>query len=85
MDMKQTAVSVLETDAEDFASRMDGRQGKTVGTVICGVLADAGMKGDIKAVTLLMELAGEDYRSRESERKNGACAPQVVLMEQRPE
>ncbi len=84
MDMKQTAAAVLEMDAEALSACLTERQGKTVGGMICGVLAEAGMKGDIKAVSLLMEIAGEDYRGRESERKNGAGDRQVVLVEQRP-
>ena len=83
--MKQMAREVLSLDAEDFGSSREKRAGKSVGRVIGEALAEAGMNGDIKAIGLLMELAGEDFRSRESERKFGLASGEVVLVEERPE
>lgn len=83
--MKQMARAVLSLDAENFDSSREKRAGKSVGRVIGEALAEAGMNGDIKAIGLLMELAGEDFRSRESERKFGLSGGEVTLIEERPE
>ena len=82
--MKQMTREVLGLDAEDFSRNRETRGGKSVGRVIGEALAEAGMNGDIKAIGLLMELAGEDFRSRESDRKFGGDGT-VTIVEERPE
>lgn len=87
MDMKTLALEVLNQDGGGVRESREDIRGRACGRVICEALADAAMKGDIKAAQLLMELAGEDVKSRELEWKHGAAMPQqeVRLIDVRPE
>ena len=86
---------VLGRDAGELEADGEPLAGKSAATAIGEALARAGMKGDVKAVAILMELAGADYRSRDSEEKHlidreklslGAAKPgQVIIEERRPE
>ncbi|MBR4236387.1 MAG: hypothetical protein IKR85_10065 [Clostridia bacterium] len=86
---------VLETDAGALVDARGERHGKSAARVIGEALAEAAMNGDVKAVAMLMELAGTDFRSRDSEEKHELDrqklnmsvkdAPRVVLCDERPE
>ena len=86
---------VLARDAGELEAEGEPLAGKSAATAIGEALARAGMKGDVKAVAILMELAGADYRSRDSEEKHlidreklslGAIRPgQVIIEEARPD
>ena len=70
MNMVQIMTEVLEQDAGALTEGTDERWGKQVARVIGEKLACASMDGDIKAAAMLMELAGMDFRSRDSLEKH---------------
>ena len=86
---------VLGMDAAQADSYAANKEGKTVAQVIGQALAAEGMKGDVKAIALLMELAGEDFRSRDSDVKhqldreklnlNPKAGDVVALLDERPD
>lgn len=82
MDIRDIAQTVLSEDAQEVRNSRESLAGRACGRVICEALADSAMKGDIKASELLMELAGEDVKSRELAWKHQAqtvlSAPQIV-------
>ena len=70
------------------------REHKSVAMVMARALARSCMDGDLKAIALMMELAGTDYRSRDSQEKHLldreklnplANLPPVIFEETRPE
>ena len=96
MDMVEIMRDVLNADAARAEDEKAIRSGKTVARVIGEALARDAMDGDIKATALLMELAGADFRSRDSEEKhlidreklnlNGfRDTSPIVLQDERPE
>ena len=95
MDMVQIMVEVLSQDAKEICDNAEDRQGKQVARVIGEQLARASMDGDIKAAAMLMELAGMDFRSRDSLEKHEIDRqklslgknelPRVVFEDARPE
>ena len=70
MDMVGIMTGVLGEDALKLRDEKDRLEGKSAARVIGEVLARASMEGDIKAAAMLMELAGMDYRSRDSVEKH---------------
>ena len=76
MDIKAEALAFLGRRAErvfteDAVSVIAQKQGTlksggSIGRLIVTALARAAMEGDIKSAQLLMELAGEDVKSREN-------------------
>lgn len=87
IDMKTTALDVLSVDGSAIRKELEDISGRACGRIICEALADSAMNGEIKAAQLLMELAGEDVKSRELEWKHGASAPQAApsIIDVRPE
>ena len=84
MDMRKTALGVLSRDAGALEEEREVRGGKKVGRVIAEVLAMAAMKGDLKAAQLLLEVAGEDAKSRvPQEKETRRDAP--IILDVRPE
>ena len=70
MNMVQIMTDVLATDAQQLLDEGDSRAGKIAAQVIGEELARASIRGDIKAAAMLMELAGMDFRSRDSLEKH---------------
>lgn len=87
VDMAEIARAVLAGDAGLIRGARQDISGRSCGRVICEALAEAAMGGEIKASQLLMELAGEDVKSRELKWKHGqterAAAP--IILDSRPE
>ena len=85
---------VLFMDADQLKSEAAACQGKSAARVVAESLTLASMQGDLKAISLMMELAGADFRSRDSQEKlllnRDKLAPSfpaapVVFSEIRPE
>lgn len=86
MDMREISAGVLAADAQLLKEGREELSGKSVGLAISEALAETAMKGDIKAAQLLMELAGEDIKSRElSYKHSGQQAGAPILIDARPE
>ena len=84
---------VLFMDAEQLTSETSSK-GKSAARVMAESLTLSCMQGDLKAISLMMELAGADFRSRDSQEKlllnRDKLAPSlpaapVVFSEIRPE
>ncbi len=70
MDMIKLMEGVLEADARDISDNTEPETGQSVALSIGRALARASIGGDIKAAAMLMELAGTDFRSRDSVEKH---------------
>ena len=70
MNMVEVMTRVLEEDALRLKAEENELGGKSCARVIGEALARASMDGDIKAAAMLMELAGMDFRSRDSLEKH---------------
>ncbi len=70
MNMVEVMTDVLNMDAEALQAGREQRGGKSVARVIGEALALSSMDGDIKAAAMLTELAGMDFRSRDSTEKH---------------
>ena len=90
MNMKEIVEAVLAQDATALMSWRKEMWGKTAGQVFAESLAEEAIGGDIKAASLLLELAGEDVRRREYAYKHGAeeekeTEKAPVIVDVRPE
>ncbi len=84
-DISKLCRGLLFGDSLAALDSEGARKGESVAKVIGEKLCGMAMQGDLKALSLLMELAGLDAKSRERDENAPKTVPQTVIIQDFPE